>query len=148
MQEAATWALAALAGSVAVLAASLIGFGLRIYQVFKELQRPSPPEDRAEILLALRTLAKARVGTAVTAEVGSSSGDFEVPAEDDAVLRELRRHGVRPGQRWHLTLVSDRDLDDQTEGQNLLPGYVGSFRSGQTTLSARVDEVLETGFGR
>ncbi|GAA4466478.1 type II toxin-antitoxin system Phd/YefM family antitoxin [Phytohabitans houttuyneae] len=86
MEGAATWALA---GSTALLAVSLIAISWQIFFSFKTLDG-SRTETRAEVLLALRTLARARVGATITgkADDGDSGAVLLVLEEDYAGLEE------------------------------------------------------------
>jgi hypothetical protein len=43
-------------------------------------------------------------------------------------MAELRRHGVGPGQRVHLSVVASKEGE---AGAEAVPDYFGSFRSGR-----------------
>jgi hypothetical protein len=68
--------------------------------------------------------------------------DVIVPADGDELLAELRRHGVRPGQRLHLTVFRD----GQPGSDDGLPGYIGSFATGQPDFAERAAEILRAEF--
>ncbi len=71
--------------------------------------------------------------------------DVVVPADGDELLAELRRHGVRPGQRVHLRAVAGADVDAAQETEPL-PDFIGSFNSGRPDLAERSDEILGAHF--
>jgi hypothetical protein len=71
--------------------------------------------------------------------------DVVVPADGEELLAELRRHGVRPGQRVHLRPVGGAD-DDTARGTEPLPDFIGSFDSGQPDLAERSEEILRAHF--
>jgi hypothetical protein len=48
--------------------------------------------------------------------------DFTVPSDDDELLAELRRHGVRPGRRVHVALVAE--VPGRRSARGLLVGKV------------------------
>ena len=65
-----------------------------------------------------------------------------VPADGDEFLAELRRHGIWPGQRLHLSAIADSaPVDD-----DILPDYIGSFASGQPDFAERSAEILRVEF--
>jgi hypothetical protein len=66
-----------------------------------------------------------------------SAWDFVVPSSSEDLMSELRRHGVQPGQRVHLSVVPALEEDDA------LDPYIGSFDSGDPTLAERSEEILE-----
>jgi hypothetical protein len=68
--------------------------------------------------------------------------DVIVPADGDKLLAELRRHGVGPGQRLHLTVLTD----EQPAADESLPGYIGSFATGQPDFAERSAEILRSEF--
>lgn len=75
-------------------------------------------------------------------DAGSAdSWDVVVPADGEELLAELRRHGVRPGQRVHLSIAASAEA-----GAEAVPGYFGSFRSGRPDLAERSDEILAVDF--
>ena len=65
-----------------------------------------------------------------------------MPSDGDELMAELRRHGVRPGQRVHLSVVAS----DDDSGEHAVPEYFGSFRSGRPDLAERANEILEADF--
>jgi hypothetical protein len=69
--------------------------------------------------------------------------DVIVPADGDELLAELRRHGVRPGQRLHLTVFAD---GQPSAADDDLPDYIGSFASGQPDFAERSAEILRAEF--
>jgi hypothetical protein len=78
------------------------------------------------------------------------SWDLVVPAEGESLMAELRRHGVRPGQRVVLRLV--RDEDDEAEAirsaeefDRNLAGFL--FHSGDPTLARRARQIARTEMG-
>jgi hypothetical protein len=74
--------------------------------------------------------------------------DFTVPDDDADLLAELRRHGVAPGQRWHLNLLGEGDPPaGPDEFDTLMSGYVGSFDSGDPTLARRAKEIARSELG-
>lgn len=68
--------------------------------------------------------------------------DFTVPDDDDELLAELRRHGVRPGRRLHLALS---DQASSPKKKRTTPEFFGSF-SGAPDLAERTDEILHAEF--
>jgi hypothetical protein len=77
-------------------------------------------------------------------DAGSAdSWEVVVPADGDQLMAELRRQGVRPGQRVHLSVVAASDDDS---GEQAVPAYFGSFRSGRPALAERASEILEADF--
>ena len=78
--------------------------------------------------------------------------DLTVPEDAAELLAELRRHGVRPGQRLHVVRTDEEP--EQPRGEDaakLTPaklGFIGSVHGGPADLSIRTDEYLERGFGR
>ena len=84
----------------------------------------------------------------------SSAGGWDLTGPEDAaeLLAELRRHGVRPGQRLHVVRASDdpsqqsSDPTDQPVTRTL--DFIGSVHGGPADLSTRTDDYLRRGFGR
>lgn len=68
--------------------------------------------------------------------------ELTVPADDGALGDELRRHGVRPGQRLHVAVVDSADLESTPEE---LPEFFASF-DGPADLGARSSEILRAEF--
>ena len=66
--------------------------------------------------------------------------DLTVPADEEQLLAELRRHGVRPGQRLHV-VVSDAAAVEAHEQ----PAFFASF-SGSVDLAERSREILDVEF--
>lgn len=69
-----------------------------------------------------------------------------------ALLAELRRHGMRPGQRVRVLPAHDEPpakASEDTAGR--LPrhrlGFIGWVHGGPADLSARADDYLQEGFG-
>ena len=69
--------------------------------------------------------------------------DLTVPGDDAELAGEFRRHGIQPGQRVHVAVVSNGD-DDQGTGE-ALPTFFGSF-DGPTDLAERSREILRAEF--
>ena len=67
--------------------------------------------------------------------------DLTVPADDEELLAELRRHGVRPGQRLHVVVSDGSGSVDAEEP----PAFFASF-SGPTDLAERSREILDAEF--
>jgi hypothetical protein len=84
----------------------------------------------------------------------SSADGWDLTVPDDAaeLLAELRRHGVRPGQRLHVVRASDdqsQQSSGPTEGSSTrTPDFIGSAHGGPADLSTRTDDYLRRGFGR
>ena len=78
--------------------------------------------------------------------------DLTVPEDAAELLAELRRHGVRPGQRLHVVQAAEEATPptevstDRSSGRKL--DFIGSVHGGPDDLSARTDEYLQRGFGR
>lgn len=68
---------------------------------------------------------------------GESAWDFVVPSSSDDLMNELRRHGVQPGQRVHLSVVPALNEDEA------LDPYIGSFDSGDPMFAERSEEILD-----
>jgi hypothetical protein len=79
--------------------------------------------------------------------------DLTVPEDAAELLAELRRHGVRPGQRLHV-VRAEEELSKAPSGEDAdLPArakldFIGSVDGGPADLSTRTDEYLQRGFGR
>ncbi len=76
--------------------------------------------------------------------------DLTVPADAAELAEEVRRHGVRPGQRLHIVRALDAPSPDRAVPA-AKPGrfaFIGSVRSGPADVSSRVDDYLQQGFGR
>lgn len=77
--------------------------------------------------------------------------DLTVPEDPAELLAELRRHGVRPGQRLHVVRVSD-DPSQQSRNFTERPvtrtlDFIASVHGGPADLSTRTDDYLGRGFG-
>lgn len=72
-----------------------------------------------------------------------------VPEDEAELLAELRRHGVRPGQRLYVALARDDEDHDlgETKGRPTVRrmSFAGSVHA-EPELSKRTDEYL-SGFG-
>lgn len=69
--------------------------------------------------------------------------DLVVPDDGAALLEELRRHGVRPGQRLHLRLVGDDEPIDHS--WDALIGSGGD--SGDPDLSVKAKSIVRAEMG-
>lgn len=67
--------------------------------------------------------------------------DLVVPEDDAAFVAELRRHGVRPGLRLHVSIVPEEAV-----ARANLPSFARSFRSGSPDLAERSKEILRSEF--
>jgi len=73
--------------------------------------------------------------------------DFTVPEDDSELLAELRRHGVAPGRRLHVSIASDgRALERDPALTRRRLSFTASIQS-QPDLSENTDEYLR-GLGR
>jgi MFS superfamily sulfate permease-like transporter len=76
--------------------------------------------------------------------------DLTVPEDAAELLAELRRHGVKPGQRLHVVQATEQ-VSDKTEKTPERPrrsfDFAASFTA-ESDLSACTDEYLQRGFGR
>jgi hypothetical protein len=70
---------------------------------------------------------------------------FTVPEEEAELLAELRRHGVRPGARVRVSLLSEEAGEGLNETSRGRLSFAGSI-SAEPDLSDRVDKYLK-GFG-
>ncbi len=80
----------------------------------------------------------------------SSADGWDLTVPEDAA--ELRRHGVRPGQRLHVVRAPDESAQ-QSSAPTEWPvtrrlDFIGSVHGGPADLSTRTDEYLQRGFGR
>jgi hypothetical protein len=74
--------------------------------------------------------------------------DLTVPEDDAELLAELRRHGVRPGQRLHVVQTDkqpDTPADERPTAKRRHLSFAGSIHA-EPDLSQRTDEYLR-GFG-
>ena len=69
--------------------------------------------------------------------------DLTVPRDDAELAGEFRRHGIQPGQRVHVAVITDGD-NDQGTGE-ALPTFFGSF-DGPADLAERSNEILRAEF--
>ena len=75
---------------------------------------------------------------------GAGEWDLVVPDDGAELLAELRRHGVRPGQRLHLRAVTD----DEGTGDPLWDAFLGSGGdSGDPDLSIKAKQILRDEMG-
>jgi hypothetical protein len=70
--------------------------------------------------------------------------DLTVPCDDAELSAEFRRHGIRPGQRVHVAIVTDEAEADQGSG-TALPSFFASFE-GPSDLAERSGEILRAEF--
>ena len=77
--------------------------------------------------------------------------DLTVPEDAAELLAELRRHGVRPGQRLHVARADDKpersNGEDAARPVRAKLDFIGSVHGGPADLSTRTDEYLQRGFG-
>ncbi len=76
--------------------------------------------------------------------------DLTVPEDAAELAEEVRRHGVRPGQRLHIVRALDAPSPDRAVPA-AKPGrfaFIGSIQSGPADVSSCVDKYLQQGFGR
>jgi hypothetical protein len=92
---------------------------------------------------------------AVTLMIMSTADGWDLTVPEDAaeLLAELRRHGVRPGQRLHVMQaaeqVSEKTNQALTADQPRRTfDFIGSIHGGPPDLSEKTDEYLRRGFGR
>jgi hypothetical protein len=67
--------------------------------------------------------------------------DLTVPGDDAELAGEFRRHGIQPGQRVHVALVTNGDR----EPGEALPAFFASF-DGPADLAERSGEILRAEF--
>jgi hypothetical protein len=89
----------------------------------------------------------------MTDHVTDESWDFVVPPEGpEALVAEFHRRGIGPGQRLHVTLISDShdstadrqgDSDFDERARQFMPGFTGSFDSGDPDFAERSEEILK-----
>jgi len=68
--------------------------------------------------------------------------DLTVPGDGSELEAEFRRHGVRPGQRVRVMVVTD---DDNQGTPEAFPSFFGSF-TGPADLAERSGEILRADF--
>jgi len=77
---------------------------------------------------------------------GAGEWDLVVPDDGAELLAELRRHGVRPGQRLHLRAAPDAGAQDS--GDALWDAFLGSAGdSGDPDLSAKAKDIVRNEMG-
>ena len=111
---------------------------------------PGPPRSNRARLAGVYDLLEAAVDT--LAVMSTADGwDLTVPEDDAELLAELRRHGVRPGQRLHVVtaeeapeIAVERKPKDQRKSRRL--SFAGSIQA-EPDLSEKTDEYLK-GFGQ
>lgn len=87
-------------------------------------------------------MAVAPAGTVCVMTSGAQEWETVVPEDGSALLEDLRRHGVRPGQRLHLRAVPD--VPDP-----LLEDFIGSGGVGtDPDLSTNAKKILRDEMGR
>lgn len=74
----------------------------------------------------------------------ASEWDLTIPGDDAELSAEFRRHGVRPGQRVHVAIVSEEAEANQELGE-ALPSFFASFE-GPPDLAERSGEILRAEF--
>jgi hypothetical protein len=78
--------------------------------------------------------------------------DLTVPEDAAELLAELRRHGVRPGQRLHVVRADEEpgqsSGEDAARPMRAKLDFIGSVHGGPADLSTRTGEYLQRGFGR
>jgi hypothetical protein len=70
--------------------------------------------------------------------------DLTVPGDDAELVAEFRRHGVRPGQRIHVAVVTN-EIERDYGPNEALPSFFDSF-DGPADLAERSGEILEAEF--
>ena len=70
--------------------------------------------------------------------------DLTVPGDDAELVAEFRRHGIQPGQRVHVAVVTNGGKGGDGAGE-ALPSFFGSF-DGPADLAERSSEILRTEF--
>ena len=107
------------------------------------LARSRRREDRPDQRLSLGTLL---------IMTSADGWDLTVPEDAAELLAELRRHGVRPGQRLHVVPASDdpwqQSSDPIERPVTRTLDFIGSVHGGPADLSTRTDDYLRRGFGR
>lgn len=79
---------------------------------------------------------------------GAGEWDLVVPDDGAELLAELRRHGVRPGQRLHLRAVPDpADAITGTGQDDPWDALIGSRPGADPELSAKVKDILRAEMG-
>ena len=123
----------------------------------RERQRPphlaAAPEATAVELRRLKAVYELLEAPVDTLAVMSTADgwDLTVPADDAELLAELRRHGVRPGQRLHVVTTQSEPVIATEEAsreprKNRRLSFAGSIQA-EPDLSEKTDEYLR-GFGQ
>lgn len=79
--------------------------------------------------------------------------DLTVPEDEAELLAELRRHGVRPGQRLHVmqtpeqTQTEESDDESPPEGPRRHLRFAGIIKDAEPDLSTNTEQYLKD-FGR
>lgn len=74
--------------------------------------------------------------------------DFTVPDDDAELLSELRRHGVRAGQRLRVIEMTPVEQGPpRSERRTKTFAFIASGEPGPADLSERTDDYLGEGFG-
>jgi hypothetical protein len=73
--------------------------------------------------------------------------DFTVPEDEAELLAELRRHGVTPGRRLHVSVSQERSAKEPTGQHSRRRLSFAGTVAGEPDLSERTDEYLQ-GFGQ
>jgi hypothetical protein len=95
-----------------------------------------------------KALAAERVASSVShmsTPGAADEWDFTVPEDDSELLAELRRHGVAPGRRLHVSLASNPSPVPNREPSPRRLSFAGSIHA-EPDLSERTDDYL-SGFG-
>ena len=79
--------------------------------------------------------------------------DLTVPEDAYELVAELRRHGVRPGQRLHVRQAAEQEPQRTAEAMAAEQprrklDFIGSVHGGPCNLSEKTNEYLRRGFGR
>jgi hypothetical protein len=74
--------------------------------------------------------------------------DLVVPSSGEELLAELDSHGVKPGHRLHLRVVSRSDEAADSRRDQLWDAFIGSGgNSGDPDLSVKAEDVLRAEMG-
>jgi len=87
--------------------------------------------------------------------------DLTVPEDAAELLAELRRHGIKPGERLHVARSVARsaltgryisrapqERPSESEQPRRKWDFIGSIQGGPSDLSEKTDAYLARGFGR
>lgn len=86
-------------------------------------------------------MAVAPAGTVCVMTSGAQEWETVVPEDGSALLEDLRRHGVRPGQRLHLRVVPDVASDP------VWNSFLGSGGDSDPDLSANAKRIVRDEMG-